>query len=307
MKENKKVIFIVGPTAVGKTDIAFLLAQRAKGEIISCDSMQVYKELRIANNKPPAEYLEKIPHHLIDLVSVEEEFDVSRFNVLALSAIKDIHQKSRIPIVAGGSGLYMQILIDGIFNCGEKDEKLRIKLFQMAEEEGKESLHAMLKEKDPFSAQKIHANDLKKVVRALEVCIKEKKPMSELQKQRQGIWDQYAIMIYCINRDRQELYSTIEQRVEEMFEEGIVEEMKTIQSKLLTQGARSIIGVKEVLGYLNGDYDIDYAKYLMKLHTRRLAKRQLTWFRKDPRIQWLDLNEKTKEEILNIIVRDNHL
>lgn len=307
MNDLKKIIFIVGPTAVGKSEIAFSLAQKVQGEIISCDSMQVYKEIRIASNKPPAVYLKDVPHHLIDFVPIEEDFDVSQFNTLSLSLIPEIHQRKRIPIIAGGTGLYMQILLDGLFNSQDRDEELRQELFALAEGKGKEHLYAMLKERDSECAQRIHPNDLKKVVRALEVCIQENRPMSEMQKERAGIWGRYAISLYCINTDRQKLYERIEARVEEMFEEGIVQEMESISDRTLSRGVMSIIGVKEIFGFLKNEYDCEHAKDLMKLHTRRLAKRQLTWFRKDKRIQWFDLTEKTQEEILNNIMEENRL
>jgi tRNA dimethylallyltransferase len=308
MKALKTVIFIVGPTAVGKTDIAFSLAEKNQGEIISCDAMQVYRGVDIASNKPPATYLKKIPHHLINILSVEQNFDVSQFERLAREAIRAVHARGHLPIVTGGSGLYMQILLDGIFPSQKRDMLLRDKLFQDAQQYGRQYLHDQLRQRDPVSAQKIHPNDLKKMIRALEVCIQEERPLSELQKQRQGIWGEYPIRLYCIHQPRPLLYEKIEQRVDRMFDLGLIDEIKSLQKKRLSQGARSIIGVKEVMGYLDGEYEKAQARYLMKLHTRRLAKRQLTWFRKDQRLQWLSLSESTKKEtIVENIRRENNL
>jgi len=307
MNALKKIIFIVGPTAVGKSDVAFFLAKEINGEIISCDSMQVYKDVNIASNKPSQKERSEVPHHLIDIVSLEENFDVSRFNKLACDKINEIHQKIRIPIVCGGSGLYMQVLLDGIFPGSPKDAYLRQKLGNKAEAEGKQCLHDMLKQQDPQAAEKIHVNDLKKVIRALEVCILENKPISEIQKQREGLWGKYDINIFCLTRERESLYAIIERRVDKMFDQGIVEEIKKIKGINLSYGAKSIIGLKEINGYIEGKHDIDHAKDLMKMHTRRLAKRQLTWFRREKRMNFFLLNGQQRDAVVQAIREAIHL
>lgn len=286
---HQKVVFIVGPTAVGKSKIAFELAKKINGEIVSCDSMQVYKEVAIANNKPTEEEKERIVHHLIDVVSVEKDFDVVKFNRVALDAIDLILKEGKCPIVVGGSGMYVKVLLDGIFEGADKDPELRAQLLQEAEDKGNDFIYQKLLKLDDKAAEKIHPNDTKRIIRALEVCLKEKKPISELQQQRQGIWGKFDILVFGINRDRKELYTIIEDRVEQMFESGIVKEVESLNKKKLSATAKSIIGIREIEGYLNGDYDQDRAKYLMKLHTRHLAKRQLTWFRKENRIQWFEI------------------
>ncbi len=307
MNSNKKIIFIVGPTAVGKTDIAFLLAQKINGEILSCDSMQVYREITIASNKPSPELLAAVPHHLIDIVSVIDDFDVSEFNDRAVRIVEDVCEKDRIPIVAGGSGLYVQILLDGIFLSGEKDEALRRQLSREAEDFGNLHLHAQLEKVDPQSAARIHPNDRKKIIRALEVCLKESAPISKIQKQRTGLIDKYSIKVYCIHQPRELLYRRIEERVEEMFAQGIVEEVAALEPVKLSKTASAIIGIKEIRGYLRGEYPLERAKELMKRNTRRLAKRQLTWFRKDPRIQWLTLSKDfNKRAIVDEIEKENY-
>ena len=282
-----RIIFVAGPTAIGKTQFALDLAKEITGEIISCDSMQVYREIRVASNKPSAEVLKEIPHHLINVVSIEEEFDAARFNRLALKAIEDIHRRERTPLVVGGTGLYMQILLDGIFESKPKNESLREELKEKAKEKGISFLYDILKIEDPAAAQKIHPNDLRRIIRALEVTRTEKRPFSELQKNRQGLWGKYDIQIFGLNRPRQELYERIEARVEQMFENGLVEEIKSLENRNWSKTAQSIIGVREVLGYLKKEYDLKRAKELMKLNTRHLAKKQLTWFRKDQRIEWI--------------------
>ncbi len=302
----KKIIFIVGPTAVGKTDIAFILAKEINGEIISCDAMQVYKEINIASNKPSQKILQGIPHHLINIISAEEEFDVAQFNRLAQGAIKEIHKKNHIPIIVGGSGMYMQILLDGIFEAkGKRDDSLREQLKQEAQEKGTRSLYDTLQKKDPQAALKIHPNDLRRIIRALEVLALEKKPISQIQKNRQGLWGKYAIHLFGLTRERKDIYQRIEARVEEMFKEGIVEEIKGLKLAQWSHTADRIIGVREIQGYLKGEYDMERAKYLMKLNTRHLAKKQLTWFRKEKRIHWIVMNSnETNESVVKKIMKE---
>ncbi len=295
----QKIIFIVGPTAVGKSELAFVLARRLGAEIISCDSMQVYREITIATNKPSREILDSIPHHLIDVVSVREEFDVMRFNLLACEAIREIHARGRLPMVVGGSGLYMQILLDGIFENSPQDKDLRKSLVFQAETRGNQFLYDQLKANDPQAATGIHPNDLRRMVRALEVCVTRQRPISQLQKERRGLWGKFDIRAVALTMDRKELYDRINGRVEAMFERGIVEEMRKLDGIPLSLTAQRIIGVEEIRGYLKGEYDQEKAKDLMKLNTRRLAKRQLTWFRKEKRLRWIEV---TKDDSIDGIV-----
>jgi tRNA dimethylallyltransferase len=283
----KSIVFIVGPTAVGKSEVAFHLAQSIRGEIVSCDSTQVYKEIAIVNNKPPRDVLKTVTHHLVDVVSVEEEFHVARFNQLALAAVADIHSRDRIPLIVGGSGLYMEILLDGIFEGGGKDEALRGELKQQARQYGNQFLYDRLRKEDGDAAKKIHPNDVRRVVRALEVRVLEKAPISRLRRQREGIWGKYDIRLFVLNMERQDLYGRIDRRVEQMVESGLVEEIEKLKGVRWSLTAQKIIGVQEVMGFLNQEYDLMKAKELMKLNTRRLAKRQLTWFRRDGRLEWI--------------------
>lgn len=302
---SKRIIFIVGPTAVGKTDVGLFLAQRLKGEIVSCDSMQVYKELSIINAKPSCDILKTISHHLIDVVSVTQEFDVGAFNELALEAIRIIHRRGKIPIVIGGSGLYMQVLLDGIFKGGEKDLDLRERLKQRIQKEGNIVLYEELKEVDRKAAEKIHPNDVRRLIRALEVYQMTKQPISELQKERKGLWEDYDVRIFGLNRNRQELYMRINRRVDAMFNKGLIDEIEKLGGKSLSKTAKGIIGIEEIKGYLEGLCDLEYAKEQMKQNTRRFAKRQLTWFRKEKRIKWIEINENISTEDVGRTILEN--
>ncbi len=286
---NGHLIFIVGPTGVGKTNVAFALAQKAAGEIISCDAMQVYREVNIACDKPSLEMRQAVKHHVVDVVSVNEEFNAARFRSMALDAIADIHQRQHTPIVCGGSGMYMAILLDGIFEENAKDEDVRRGLQKEIAAKGSLVLHKRLSEVDPQAAAKIHPNNAQRIVRALEVITILGRPLSEMQQQRRGIWGQTPIRIFGLNRPREELYARADARVERMFERGLVEEVRTLRAMDLSRTAAAIIGIPEVSGYLNNGYDLERAKYLMKRNTRHYVKRQLTWFRRDERIQWIDI------------------
>ncbi|MCB9771423.1 MAG: tRNA (adenosine(37)-N6)-dimethylallyltransferase MiaA [Candidatus Omnitrophica bacterium] len=294
----KHIIFIVGPTAVGKTDVALKLAGEIPSEIISCDSMQVYRDVSIASSKPSLSEQKKVPHHLLDVVSVEEKFDVAVFNRMARKEIEVIFARKRCPIVVGGSGMYMQILLDGIFDAGGKNVALRNKLEERAQTEGPAVLYKELQKVDHAAAAKIHANDARRIVRALEVFYTIQKPISQLRENRSGLWGHYPVTVFGLNRERDELYRRINLRVEQMFSDGLLKEVKAISGRQLSETACRIIGVKEVLSYLAGECDLNAAKELMKMNTRRFAKRQLTWFRRDKRINWLMIGPKDTVELI---------
>ncbi|MBF0478363.1 MAG: tRNA (adenosine(37)-N6)-dimethylallyltransferase MiaA [Candidatus Omnitrophica bacterium] len=299
---EKRIVFIVGPTGVGKSAVAIDLAQQINGSIISCDAMQVYDHIRIASNRPSPIEEQSIKHHLTGCVPIEADFDVSRFYKLALGAIEEIREAKKIPVVCGGSGMYAQILLDGIFEESGKDDVLRQELFGLAQEKGLDALYQMLVEKDPDAAKKIHPHDLKRIVRGLEVGIKEKKPISQLQKQRSGLWDQYAIKIFGLRMEREALYDRINRRVDQMLKDGLVEEISALKNISLSSTAEKIIGVQEIRKYLSGQCSLEQAAEEMKQNTRRYAKRQMTWFRKEKRIEWIDLEnnynvEKVGEKI----------
>jgi len=305
MLTPQKVVFIVGPTAVGKSSVGLALAQQWGGEIVSCDAMQVYREVVIASNKPSPDMLAKVPHHLVGIVSVTESFDVASYNRLANEAIVAIQGRGKIPIVVGGSGLYMQVLLDGIFSGSGRNENLRREIENRLRQEGADALYEELKRYDPTAAQKIHPNDVRRLVRALEVCQTSVGSFTEVKQDRVGIWGKQDVVLYCLDRNRDELYGLINARVDEMFAQGLVEEIRQLKTLALSPTANAIIGIKEVGGYLAGAHDVERAKYLMKLNTRHYAKRQLTWFRKEKRLQRVDvIDGVSPEEIASQIVAD---
>ena len=280
------VIFIVGPTGVGKTAVAMALAGLAApegAEIVACDAIQVYREVAIASDKPSADMRRQVRHHLLDVVSVQEEFNAARYRALAIAAIDDILARGKQPLVVGGSGMYMMVLLDGLFEEGEVAASCRATL----EARDLPGLYAELQRVDPQAAAKISLNDKKRIVRALEVFHATGVPMSVQQKKREGMWGKYNIRLIGLERPRVELYRRVEARVDAMFAAGLADEVKGLLDKPLSSTAARIIGVPEIKGALGGEYDLARAKYLIKLHTRHYVKRQMTWFRKDQRLQWL--------------------
>lgn len=279
-------LFLVGPTCCGKSCVAIPLALSVGAEIVSADSMQVYRGMDIATAKPGVEECKKVPHHMIDVVDITEEYDVSQYIESAGKAIRDIKNKGKIPLITGGTGLYIKALVDGLFPGPGRDTEVRNRLEDRIKEEGLSAVHEELKKVDPLSCVKIKKQDKRRIIRALEVYYITGKPISSFQKEWEKKRD--CIMI-GIMRDRKDLYTRIDKRVNEMFEGGVVEETKGLLEKGLMQNKTAIqaLGCKEVIGYLQNRYDIDEAKRLLKQNTRRFAKRQLTWFRKDARIKWV--------------------
>jgi tRNA dimethylallyltransferase len=290
------LIFIVGPTAAGKSEIGFCLAQRLKAEIICCDAMQVYREITIASDKPSARAMARVSHHLVDILSVTEDFNVARYRELAVPVIRDIQSRGKTSLIVGGSGMYMSVLLDGIFEGIIAEEDLREELAEDAKTKGLGFLHERLRSLDPQAAAKIHPNDPQRIIRALEVVLSTGQPLSRLQEKREGLWEKMPIKIFALNRPRQELYQRVEARVDAMFAGGLVEEIKKVSRLPLSMTARKIIGIPEVTGYLKGEHDLERAKYLMKLHTRHYVKRQLTWFRRDKRLTWIDIKQSDTNE-----------
>lgn len=288
-KTANMIVFIVGPTAAGKTEAAVCLAKKINAEIISLDSMQIYKGMPILTSKPTGALRKKIKHHLIDFIPLDKEYNASKYCRDALKRIGLILKKGKIPLFVGGTGLYLSMLVDGIFDEKKPDQSIRKRLYRLGEKYGSSYLHKRLKRIDPQAALNIHPNDLRRVVRALEVFEATGKPISILQKERTGLKDKFIIKIFCLNINREELYSRIERRVEAMFKQGLINEVRRLTNKRLSKTALCAIGIKEVAGYLNGEYDFSEATRLMQRNSRHYAKRQLTWFRKDKRINWINL------------------
>ena len=295
------LFFIVGPTGVGKSEISLSLAQKLNAEIISCDAMQVYQEIEIANDKPSQKARTQVIHHLVDIISVVEDFNVARFRQLALKAITDIQSRGKTPLIVGGSGMYMSVLLDGIFEGTSLKEEVREGLKNELLKVGPIVLHERLKSLDPKAALKIHPHDPQRIIRALEVAMSTGESITSLQSKRDGLWGKMPIKIIALNRSREELYTRVETRIDDMFTKGIVDEIKHISSLPLSITAQKIIGVPEIMGFLKGEYDLDRAQYLMKLHTRHYVKRQLTWFRRDKRLTWIDIAPRQSTiDLINI-------
>jgi len=296
IKKPGKVVFIVGPTAIGKSAAAVSLAKKIGAEIISCDSMQVYKGMRIISSYPDKRLLQSVRHHLIAALSPSSEFNASKYRSMAFKEIKRIVANGNTPILTGGTGLYMSVLIDGIFKAKATDTKIRERLYRQAEKSGSVFLHRRLKKVDPQAAAKIHPNDTKRIIRALEVFESTGKPISLLQKDRKGLSADYDIRVFCLNTNREKLYRRIDSRVDKMFKAGLLDEVRKLLKIKLSKTSRAALGIREVKGYFDGEYGLEEAKRLLKLNTRHYAKRQLTWFRKDKRIEWIEVSAKDKPD-----------
>ncbi len=303
------LLILAGPTAVGKTDISIKLAKKLNGEIISADSMQIYKYMDIGSAKITKEEMKGIPHHLIDVVAPHEEFNVSSFKSLAEKCPKDIWSRGKLPIIAGGTGLYINSLIYNYdFTDADRDEDYREYLIRLSEDKGKEYVHSLLKDIDEKSYEKLYPNDLKRVVRALEVYKITGKSISEYTKENEKkLYNiPYNINYFVLNMNREVLYERINKRVDIMMDKGLIEEVKKLESMGYTPDMQSMkgIGYKEILFYLKGDISLDEAIYLIKKGSRNYAKRQLTWFRKDKRSIWIDKDKyRSEEEIVDKIIK----
>lgn len=288
----KDLIIITGPTAVGKTNISIKLAKRLDGEIISADSMQIYKGMDIGSAKITVEEMQGVPHHMIDIVSPDESFSVSDFKERAEKIIEDIIARGKMPIIVGGTGLYINSLIYNYgFACANRDDTYREHLQSLAETHGKEYVHSMLKEVDIASYERLYPNDLKRVIRALEVYEVTGKTLNQYTLENQEVlYDiPYNVHYFVINMEREELYSRIDQRVDIMLNGGLAKEVIKLKEKGYTSNMQSMkgIGYKEILDYLDEKISYDEAVYLIKKGSRNYAKRQLTWFRKEKRAFWL--------------------
>lgn len=305
-----KVIAIVGPTAVGKTSLSIELAKQFNGEIISGDSMQVYRGLDIGTAKVTAEEMEGIPHHLIDVRDVDESYSAADFQKAARKAIQEISDRGKLPIIVGGTGLYIQSLLWDykLGNEGElEDDSLRAKYEAFAEENGNLALWEKLQLTDPLAAEKIHCNNRKKMIRALEVFELTGHSILEPKEQPKELYDSFLI---GLNTDRSILYQRINQRVDLMVEQGLLAEAKNLAKNPTVQAAQGI-GYKEFFPYLSGGSSLEAALEEVKLHSRRYAKRQLTWFRNRMSVRWYDLIQQPekideiKTEIATWLANDN--
>jgi len=301
---RERIIFIVGPTAIGKTRIAVKLALGLGSGIISADSMQVYKGMRILSQAPGRTEKKAVRHHLTEILDPQKEYNVALFIKKARVLIASMIKRGKVPVIVGGSGLYVRGLVDGLFPSPKADMKFRSRMAKFAAKCGAKKLHAKLSKIDPASAALIHPNDLRRIIRSLEIYRSAGRTMTELKSETKGIKDSYDIKIFGLTRPREEIYSGIDARVEEMFRDDVVGEVKKLKRKRLSKTAGEALGFKEISGYLKGKYDLDTAKDLLKMNTRRFAKRQLTWFKGDPRIRWFDLSKTSEARAVSQMAKE---
>lgn len=304
---KKPLIILTGPTAVGKTKASIGLAKALNGEIISADSMQVYKHMDIGSAKIRPEEMQGIKHYLIDELEPDEEFHVVRFQEMAKKALEEIYAKKKIPIVVGGTGFYIQALLYDIdFTENDEDTEYREELEKLAMVEGAEVLHDMLRKVDPESAESIHANNVKRVIRALEFHKQTGGKISEHNEQERAKSSPYDFCYFVLNDEREHLYERINLRIDQMLEDGLVEEVKSLKKQGYTKGMVSMqgLGYKEILDYLNENCTLEEAIYILKRDTRHFAKRQLTWFRRERDVIWISKNDYQYDEdkILNVML-----
>ncbi len=303
---GQPLIILTGPTAVGKTALSVALAKRIGGEIISADSMQVYRGMDIGSAKVTEEERQGVPHHLIDVLDPEDEFNVVLFQKMAMKAIREILSRGRYPILVGGTGFYIQSVLYNIdFTENHEDGVLRRNLEELANREGNEAVHKLLEEKDPASAAAIHPNNLKRTIRALEYFNQTGEKISEhnaREREKTSVWNSAC---FVLTDDRRCLYERIDRRVDKMISNGLVGEVRELKRKGCRRDMVSMqgLGYKEILDYLDSRCTLEEAVYTVKRDSRHFAKRQLTWFRREKDVIWLDRTKlKTDEEILNCIM-----
>ncbi|MBQ7706967.1 MAG: tRNA (adenosine(37)-N6)-dimethylallyltransferase MiaA [Lachnospiraceae bacterium] len=304
-----KLIVLTGPTAVGKTDLSIKLAKAVNGEIISADSIQVYKDMNIGSAKITEDEMQGVRHHLIDVLSPEEDFNVVTFKNMADKAIKEIYERGHIPIITGGTGFYIQAVLNDIDFKENEDDGYRAYLENLVKEKGELYLHDMLKEVDEKSAEAIHFNNVKKVIRALEYHHQTGEKISEHNETERAKKSPYNFAYFVLDCEREKLYKRIEKRVDIMIEQGLVDEVKGLLNKYdLSPDSVSVqgLGYKEVFAYLRGEISLDEAIYIIKRDTRHFAKRQLTWFRREKEVIRIDkdiydTDEKCLDYILGIL------
>lgn len=300
-KKNKKpLIILTGPTAVGKTALSIQLAKSIHGQMISADSMQVYRHMDIGTAKVTLEEMQGISHYLIDVLEPEEDFNVVRFQTMAKEALEKIYKAGNIPIVVGGTGFYIQALLYDIEFEQEEEDSYRQELQKLAKEQGAEFLHEQLRQVDPTSADAIHANNVKRVIRALEFYHQTGTRISEHNEEQRQKESPYNFLYFVLTDDRARLYERIDKRIDSMIEQGLVDEVRRLKASGCTGSMVSMqgLGYKEILNYLEGNCTLEEAIYVLKRDTRHFAKRQLTWFRRERDVIWLDRSAFPDEEAL---------
>lgn len=288
---KKPLIILTGPTAVGKTAASIGLAKAVNGEIISADSMQVYRTMDIGSAKITPDEMDGVPHHLVDVLEPEEEFNVVRFQQMAKNAMEGIYKRGRIPVIVGGTGFYIQaVLYDIDFTENDGNPAYRRELEQTAAEKGPEYLHQQLEKIDPRSAEEIHAHNVKKVIRALEFYSQTGQKISEHNAREREKSSPYDSAYFVLTDDRAALYDRIDRRVDLMMEQGLLDEVRMLKDRGVKRESTAMqgLGYKELLAYLDGEYPLEEAVRIIKRDTRHFAKRQLTWFRRERDVIWID-------------------
>jgi len=293
-KNNSKIIIITGPTATGKTEISVDVASRFDGEIVNCDSMQVYRHMNIGTAKPSLDERKGIPHHLLDVVDPDEEFNASAYRKHAIPVINDIFNRNKVCIVVGGTGLYIKSLLGGLFECPPSDSEIRKRLSMEYEENGGTALHDRLKRLDSKAASDIHPNDKIRVIRALEVIELTNRPFSELAKDHAFKDQQFSSLKICLHHEREILYERINKRSLKMLETGLIDESENLLKMGYSADLKPLksIGYRHAIEYINNIRGYDETLELLRRDTRRYAKRQITWFKADPEMIWAYPEEK---------------
>ena len=304
---KKPLIVLTGPTAVGKTSLSISLAKAVNGEIISADSMQVYKKMDIGSAKIRPEEMQGVKHYLVDVLEPEEEFHIVKFQQMAKEAMSQIYANGHIPILVGGTGFYIQAVTRDIdFTEAQQENTYRTELEALAEEKGAEFLHDMLRKVDPASADAIHANNVKRVIRALEFYHQNGTPISAHNEEQKKQTSPYDLAYFVLNAPRDILYERIDKRVDQMMDEGLIKEVEDLKNEGCHRGMVSMqgLGYKEILDYLDGVYPLEEAVRILKRDTRHFAKRQLTWFRRESDVIWVDKDKFNwdEKEILDYMV-----
>ena len=282
------LVVILGPTASGKTALSLHVAERMQGEIVSCDSVAVYRELEIGTAKPSKQERQRVPHHLIDIAGPEELVTAGDYSRLARHAIGEIRDRGHLPIVVGGSGLYLRALLEGLFSGPPRSEELRLRLRERATERGTEYLHKLLRRIDPAATQTIHANDVPKVVRALEVSFSARAPMTDLWQHGRDALQGFRILRIGLNPDRETLYARINQRAREMFSAGLLDETRMLRERYGSSvWPLNSLGYKQAMQHLRGELSLEQAVVVAQQGHRNYAKRQMTWFRREPEVHWI--------------------
>ncbi len=305
MKNSGKqtIVFILGPTASGKSETAVRFAEIAGGEIISCDSMQVYSGMEILTQAPSPELMKRVRHHLVGVISLLEEFSAASFAESAIGIVDRLILEGKTPVISGGTGLYAKALIDGLFPSPPKDSDFRAQLERQAAEKGNMFIYEQLKRIDPEAALKIDPQNIRRVIRALEVFKLTGKTFSEKKTETKGLTAKYDVKLFALKVNREVLVERIDKRVEEMFAGGLIEEVESLMGRDVSLTASKALGISEVLQYVLGEISIEQAKEELKIKTRQYAKRQMTWLRSVDGIEWIDAERPTEKIAQDIALK----